>query len=188
MEPRFIVVEGPDGAGKSEIVQRVAESLDFTPYKTPPEEYRRIRDYFDLPTTDPMSRFFFYTAGICDASRDISLMLKSTGVVSDRYTHSLLIYHELLTRKNLRGIIDNLDIIKPDVTIILNAEPSVLEGRIRERRPTSDRELERRSDFMLAVNRKFSSIRGRDVVHIDTSHTSIEGAHQKCLNNLLRLV
>jgi len=61
--PKFIVVEGPDGVGKSSLVTSLAERLDYLSLKTPPEEFRKLRSHFDGQNADPMSRFLFYASG-----------------------------------------------------------------------------------------------------------------------------
>jgi len=181
---QFIVVEGPDGVGKSELVKRLSSELGFTPHKTPPKEYRAIRGYFDVDGSS-MSRFLFYAAGVCDSSEQIAGMLNRGGVVSDRYLQSLQIYHEILLGKDLSGFVSSLPVVRPDVTFVLNASPEILLERRRKRNQVdSDSRFENDSKFMSEVVNRFSKMNGPGLVYLDTSNVPFERVVDLCLENL----
>jgi dTMP kinase len=138
--PRFIVVEGLDGTGKSTIAKQLAESLDYQYKKTPSDTFQKARSYFDVPEISTLERISFYLADCLKLSMQVQTN-EELFLVVDRYFYSTLAYHleqdPDLTRcfeplvKNLR---------KPDLVILLHTDFEISRRRIQERSATASYE------------------------------------------------
>lgn len=184
--PKFIVVEGPDGVGKTTTAKKLAEKLGYTYIKTPTSFYIEHSKHFtkEIPF---LSRFFFYCAGVYESYKEAEEVLnKNQGVVLDRYLESLRVYHELLTGLNLNGHL--MDFPKPNLTIILLANLDILTKRIKCRPHSgSDSFLERNYIFLDKVLAKYRALKGNDrLVTIDTEIKTIDQVVDDCLSTICR--
>ena len=59
MQNKIIIVEGIDGAGKSEVGKRLAHSMDAVYIDSPTSEFRDVRQYVE-ENTPALGKFFFY--------------------------------------------------------------------------------------------------------------------------------
>ncbi|GBF05574.1 thymidylate kinase [Deinococcus aerius] len=140
MTPLFITFEGPEGAGKSTQLRRLAERLGAegvrhivtrepggTPLGT------RVREVLLDPglTIDPLPEFLLYSASRAQLVREIIRPALERGevVLCDRYADSSLAYQgagrgldtsflRMLTREVTGGL-------TPDLTVLLDLDPGV---------------------------------------------------------------
>ena len=66
----FIVLEGLDATGKSEIGRLLSQRLGATLYITPPTEYRSIRP--DVDDSSRQTQFYYYLSGVHYASKIVA--------------------------------------------------------------------------------------------------------------------
>ncbi|MFA6227443.1 MAG: hypothetical protein WC631_03130 [Candidatus Paceibacterota bacterium] len=90
--PKFIVLEGISGSGKTELGVKLSQQISAQYYTTPPALYRKIREEVDK-TLCLESRFLFYLSSVVQASWEISKILETQSVVCDKYIWSTICYH-----------------------------------------------------------------------------------------------
>ncbi len=134
--PPFVVVEGPNGVGKSTVTGGLGSALGMTELRYP-DRFLRFRQEVDLDVeVAPLARLLYYLAGIADLSDTVAAA--SDGVVCDRYWASPLTALESGGDLPI-DVIDRLSgpvlahIVRPDLTILLRAQPAVLAARIGDR-------------------------------------------------------
>ncbi len=93
--PKFIVLEGLSGSGKTTIARLLSEKMSAVFYKTPPILFSTIREEIDR-IADDLSHFFFYLSGIVLASQELVAILKERDVVCDRYVYTTICYHRAI--------------------------------------------------------------------------------------------
>lgn len=137
MIKKFIVFEGVDGSGKSEISKMVSEALDTHYLESPTHEFKSIRKYID-DYSSPIGRFLFYMSTNLDLSRIIEDKLKLRDVICARYYYSTLIGYSAHSGKNINDLMENLpisnqDFYQPDLTILLYVNREEQTNRINKR-------------------------------------------------------
>jgi dTMP kinase len=95
MKNPFIALEGLSGSGKTTIAKIVAEKIGARFYQTPPQIFASFRQEIDQQA-DKLARFFFYLAGVMQASCEISAILKQHPVVCDRYFFTTICFHRVI--------------------------------------------------------------------------------------------
>src|SRR3989338_3720771 len=187
MSNKFVVIEGSDGAGKSTLCAKVSDALPYRLVKTPTQDYLQRRAFFDESGRNPLSRFFFYCAGVHESSAEIKALLEHENVVADRYLQSLQIYHEVLTGRDLSHVINELDVVNPEVTIILYSYPEIVLKRIKERNSilATDKHLEFDRRFMTAVIERMKDVPIiPGLLKLDTSYLNATEVFEECLPHL----
>ncbi len=134
---KFYVIEGVDGAGKTETARSLEKKYNFKYYSTPPAEYKPIRNYISEKAT-PISRLLYYMAGNLDASEEMKVLLESNNIICDRYLFSTIISHSVREKLDWRYTIDLIlpykeYLLSPERIILLDIEPEEQIRRINNR-------------------------------------------------------
>lgn len=146
----FIVLEGLSGSGKSTIAKLLAQNLRAKLYKTPRGEFAQVRDAIDRSNPTPLARFYFYLAGVIHASEEVSVILKKSGVVCDRYFLTTYCYHKALGVHALPSPL-TIPMARPDFTFLVTCPEKIRNARLRRRGLS----FNDRQEKLLRVERKF---------------------------------
>lgn len=127
----FIVLEGIDGSGKSDLTELLADKLGGVAYATPPEKYKELRKKVDTGSSI-QKHYEFYKDAVIEASAEISdILAKGQIVVCDRYWLSTLVYHRA------GGMVldgsDFSNLVQPNLTVFLLVSPEVQVSRSTKR-------------------------------------------------------
>jgi dTMP kinase len=178
----FIVLEGPDGSGKSTLIRPLVERMRQAgvepvvvrePGGTPAAEMARRAVLDPDHQLAPMSELFFYLAARSDLVQTIirPALAKGRVVLSDRFALTTEAYQmagrglppEVVLPAN-RAAADRL---VPDLTLILDLPPDLGRARQEASGKRLDR-LERESpEFHRRVMEFYLSVQGSGVRHLD---------------------
>lgn len=182
MRAGFLVVEGPEGAGKSTLVRALAERfrqagadpvLVREPGGTPVAE--RIREVLLSPQAEiePVSELYLFLAARGDLVARVIRPALNAGrpVLADRFQLSTEAYQcggrgldrglfQLANRAATGGL-------EPDLTLVLDLPPELGLGRIRQAGIGLDRIERAGPDFHERVAAVFRNATGPGVVHLD---------------------
>jgi deoxyguanosine kinase len=159
--PRFVTVEGPIGVGKTTLARRLAEHFHYPLLLEPATDnpfldrfYREGRRHA-LPT-----QLYF----LLNRARQMSELPRNDLLGPNVVTDFLMEKDDLFARMTLddneyalyRQIFDSLDIeaVRPDLVIYLQAPVNVLLGRIARRGIRYERDIE--SDYLETLNRAYT--------------------------------
>jgi thymidylate kinase len=155
-----IMIDGPDGTGKTTICEMMSELFKIPLIKMP-----NMKKYFENGMTEEFSQFY----------NELIVQFKDTDFVQDRGFTSSLVYGKVYDRHYDYSYIDAIENeLKPKV-FILTATDDVLF----ERRPTDEIITQ---DFRIEVNKEYRNLAAeRGYTLIDTSNLTIEEVKQEIL-------
>jgi dTMP kinase len=180
----FIVIEGPEGAGKSTLAAALADRLrqagaDVLPVREPggtvPAELARQALLDPASDLDPETELLFVAAARAHLVQAVIRPALEAGrtVLSDRYDLSTMAYQaagrglpadvvHAVNRTATRGL-------TPDLTLVLDVPPA--EGRRRQLAMDKGTDRFEREDaaFHERVRAAYQAARGEGIVHIDAS-------------------
>ncbi|PKN31185.1 MAG: hypothetical protein CVU63_25250, partial [Deltaproteobacteria bacterium HGW-Deltaproteobacteria-20] len=128
--PKFVVLEGLDGAGKTTAAKLFAKETGAVCMTTPSEALRAHRDVIVESLATQLSRQLFYLSMVEDASERIRLLLGQGGsVVLDRYYLSTQAY-AAFRGSNLEVPLLEATLLIPDLTVFVEAPLEVRRARL----------------------------------------------------------
>ena len=144
MKKRFVVIEGFDGAGKTDASKWVTTQYSYTYVKSPAGAFATARDIFDnLENATVRERFLYYLAVSMSSSATVNDMLTDgRDILLDRYFYSTLVYHEILSPGITEGHKSYLSqLIKPDLVIYLITDFEIALERLKKRKNGANDDL-----------------------------------------------
>lgn len=178
----FIVIDGPDGSGKTTVAKDVVAALNVQGYpaiytKEPTDSVlgRQIRKLLKEKTADPQQLFDLYVADrLIHIDYIVNCLNKSMVVVCDRYKYSTFCYQSThgIDEKSMAK---NNKLLSPDLTFILYSSPAILLNRIENR--GNEKEIFENKEFLKTVVSKFlnlSSFFDEEFVYINTAEENNE--------------
>lgn len=145
----FVVFEGVDGAGKTEISALVAKKLKGLHLESPTGRFSELRKYVDGNLCDN-GRFHFYLASSYDLSNKVDENKSSyPAIICARYVHSTVIGYASRQNINVEKVYETIlgglnGIAQPDLTIFLDVNLDAQRLRITSRLDS----LNTRNDLM----------------------------------------
>ncbi len=145
--PRYIVVEGPIGVGKTTLARLLAEEFNARPIFEQVEENPFLRKFYDEPGSFGFQTQLFFLLSRYRQQRQLAQQdLFNQSTVADYlfakdkiFAQANLEGDELALYRQLFGLLD-ARLPKPDLVVYLQARADVLMERLRKR----DRDYERR--------------------------------------------
>jgi thymidylate kinase/MoaA/NifB/PqqE/SkfB family radical SAM enzyme len=185
---RFVVLEGPDGSGKSELSKRLAQRLGYLRYRTPPEVFQNNDIKRALEQTGlEVARYLFYLSAMHYADLEVRSLLGCAGVISDRWLLSTRLYHQALLRREIGLPGEYHDqILKPDLTIVLDVDEPQQAERLQKRTREFDKKWEEQADLRAAINHMYRESTSSGVVHVD-NNGNLEETLDKCFASVKQL-
>lgn len=176
----IVVIEGVDGAGKSETGKELARSRNGLFYPTPPPAYMARRHEIDAHATDE-DHYRFYLEGVIAASKELEVLRAAHPViVVDRYWLTTVVYHRVMGIK--ASLNDFPTIVQPDLTIYLIISPEMQMQRLTLRGMSAGdiRMLTRQSMIRKEYEALLPTLAGK-VVCIDTGEKTVGEVVQQIL-------
>jgi len=200
MKPRFIVIDGPDGAGKSVQARLVAQALgadhEAEPTEAPPGKLARAVMRGQERVEDVRARQLLFAADRVEHTRTIRRLLETTSVVCDRYVASSLAYGAadmaMATQNSVVATMDmalwthqiNRWALAPDVTVILDMPFEVCAARIRARASRDLYDAERFQRLIHALYDRAECL----LPHHAVVHVNAEGAEREVTARILEAI
>jgi dTMP kinase len=196
MAKKFIVFEGVDGSGKSEISKIVSDMLETDYLESPTLEFKSIRKYID-DYSSSVGRFLFYMTTNLDLSRIVENNVKFKDVICARYYYSTLIGYSARSGKSVNYLMDKLpisekDFYQPDLTILLYVNRDEQKNRINKRNKGVNSGSDERCLYDENYSKDLSeqylmAARRMDWLIIDTSNMTMDEVIKECvlkINNI----
>ncbi|MFZ6799262.1 deoxynucleoside kinase [Undibacterium sp. Di24W] len=191
----FIVFEGVDGAGKSEISAAVAKRMGARHLESPTGKFKDMRNYIDETLCDK-GRFLFYLASNFDLSREIREHRESelSPIICARYFYSTIIGYASKNNIDMDSIcekipVSSIDLEAPDMTIFLDINKEAQRKRLESRDPNYISHM----DFKVLNDESYQerlianyarTCESKGWLRIDTSTMDMEGVINVCIEKI----
>jgi dTMP kinase len=196
MKNKFIVIEGLDGSGKSEVSKKVSGAIGYYHLESPVPPFRDIRVEVDNNLCSK-GRFYFYLASNYDLSRFVKTEKENRSIICARYFYSTIIGYFSRSGHRINDLYDNQfigkdDFIKPDAVIFLHVSKEAQYRRIKAR----DASLNSIGDMKCLEDDAYQtrlSLNYLDVaitegwIKIDTSDLSEDEVVEQCLQVIFKI-
>ncbi len=149
----LVVLEGPDGGGKTTLCAHLARKGAKT-FKYPTKKFSILTDYLEgRVSLSPKSLFLLFLADIADEQR----LLEGDFVLLDRYVFSTIAYEvDGISYEEGKQIVEAVGFKKPDLVILLDVPPEVSLERKRKQKAL-DR-YEKDTNYLEKVRANFLSL------------------------------
>lgn len=158
---RYVVIEGPIGAGKTSLARRLAERLEGETLLERPELNPFLAKFYEDPTRYALQNQLFFLLQRIQQLRELKqLDLFATVTVADFLIDKDPLFARLtLSRDELllyQALYDSLrpQAARPDLVIYLQAQPDTLMQRVRKR--GRDYEQTMTEDYLAALTDAYS--------------------------------
>lgn len=197
----FIVVEGPDGVGKTRVAQRIAKLLYEAGFSAHPTREpsdgmigKRIREMLrgDVPAPDAIGMSRLYAEDRMDHLMTVVLPALDEGriVVCDRYLLSSIAYQHGAMGLPLADIRRfNRYAIVPDLTLVLRTSQDVCAARRKERgdAPSMFEDEETQRKIWRIYDNPFDYIETHNPVLVDASG-EFDSVLETCMSHVMRTI
>jgi dTMP kinase len=188
----FIVFEGVDGSGKSEVSAKLSEKIDAIYLESPAGEFKKIREYVDCNLNEK-GRFLFYLASNFDLSSYVRQKRSNQTIICARYFHSTMIGYASRQSINIEDFykfppISLDDLENPDITFFLyvNEEIQCIRIQSRESNSKMDYKCLNNANYRKKLFNNYNYIAARENwICIDTSYMSIDEVVDACISKIL---
>ena len=175
----FIVIEGPDGSGKTTVSKILVEKLceaginaRYTSEPTASHYGKRLREMLSDKTSTPKELYDLFVLDRIEHLNEIDKWERCGEVViSDRYKYSTYCY-QVSHGLDPALTADNNALRKPDITFILTADVDILLSRIDSR--ALDKEIYETREFLEKITAMYAGlpeIFGEEFNYIDVDDT-----------------
>ncbi|KKS44662.1 MAG: hypothetical protein UV08_C0017G0003 [Parcubacteria group bacterium GW2011_GWA2_42_18] len=168
----FICFEGINYAGKTSVAKMVGAQMGVL--YGPRISIRHVKEEAEIhKNPDHLERFAFFVEEIAARSEKVRQILVRKHVILDRYLLSVFAYHNVLVGRHLEEETDFSKIERPDLTLLLTVDESMLRNRMTMCPPRHQYESD--PMFLLRVQKEFLRLadKGMSIV-IDTSVLTAE--------------
>ena len=170
---------------KTKIVEELSKKIGYLNYKTPPKLFQKNDIMKELEQAGlEFARYLYYMSSAYYANLEVSSLLLYSGIICDRWVLSTNLYHEVALGFSV-PLPEKLEIelIQPDLTIILDVSDEIQSDRVSHRPETIDIKWEKNNPLRKIINNKYLSIQNDKTVHINNEGT-IDETIKKCLNSI----
>lgn len=159
--PRYIVVEGPIGVGKTSLANRLAEHFNYVPLLERPQDNPFLSRFYQAPRQYALQTELFFLFQRAEQMRELQQDdLFSHGYISDFIHGKEKLFAELNLDADEFRLYQNVhqhltpSAVKPDLVIYLQAPSNVLLQRIQRRGNSYEKPIT--ADYLDALNEAYA--------------------------------
>ena len=197
LRPKFLVIEGCNGVGKSTITEYLIARTGASSFHYPPEFVSFRRDAHLDQSVAPLPRLVYYLAATLHLSDLVRAQLTMSHVICDRYLASplsLMIGDSAIEETDAHRLTEPFAsyLCVPDLTLMVTADHAIASARIHNRAlksglltPIAQRMIESKEFFQKREDacRRLAMKLG-PVVELNTSDLSPEEMHHSAWSML----
>jgi thymidylate kinase len=197
LQPKFLVIEGCNGVGKSTITEYLIARTGASSFHYPPEFVSFRRDAHLDQSVAPLPRLVYYLAATLHLSDLVRAQLTMSHVICDRYLASplsLMIGDSAIEETDAHRLTEPFAsyLCVPDLTLMVTTDHAIASARIHNRAlksglltPVAQRMIESKEFFQKREDacRRLATKLG-PVVELNTSDLSPEEMHHSAWSML----